>query len=157
MFPFTRTADVVIGIIMGACLLAASPSAAQAVKTPPPTNVRVSQVNRGSVWGSFLLEWSPAVRAGGGVYSTYRLTNGCSYTTLQGEPAPVLGYDNLRWFTTPGPRYAIQVQCRCSNFPFPVRVSTGVNQSTPTSDWVNASIPPDFVDARGWLRLSCLR
>jgi hypothetical protein len=139
-------------IVLG--ITAAAPAHAQV--TPPPTNVRVSQVNRGSVWGSFLLEWDPALRPGG-AYSTYRLVNSCTYTTLQGEPAPPLGYDNYRWFTTPGPRYAIQVQCRCSNFPFPVRVSTGVDQQTPTSAWVNAAIPPDFVDSRGWLRLSCLR
>lgn len=138
-------------------LLLAVPPAAFAQVTPPPTDVRVSEVDRGSVWGKFLLEWTPAAKAGGGVHSTYRLTKSCTYTPVNGEPGPVIGYDNFYWFTTPGPRYAVQVQCRCSNFPFPVRISTGVDQQTPTSAWVDAKIPPDFVDSRGWLRLSCLR
>ncbi len=146
-----KTLAVTSAIVMAAPVLAAL------VGTPPPTDVVVSQVDRGSVWGKFLLEWKPAVNPAGGVYSTYRLPASCSYTPLQGEPPPALKYDNFLWFTTPGPRYALQVQCRCSYQPFPVRISTGVNQTTPTSVWVNATIPADFADSRGWLRLSCLR
>ncbi len=101
-------AALLCGLLLNSVSMAASPP------PPAPTNVRVSDIQGiNAKTGSFILEWDPAMIAPKTPHSGYQLGRGCTYETLQGEPAAVPAASGTWWFQTPGPRYRVRATCGC--------------------------------------------
>ncbi len=137
--PMALVATLLCGLV-GSVSLAASPP------PPPPSNVRVSEVQGiDAKLGSFILEWDPAMIDAKTPHTGYQLGRGCTYQTLQGEPAAVPAASGTWWFQTPGPRYRVRATCGCGYKVPGVRTLPAPNAGG--SAWVTA---PKFL-------LSCVK
>lgn len=136
----SKTAVGNAALALGLTLLA--PLAFAAVRPPPPTNVQVTAVQGiDKNFGSFILQWSPAIDAATGKpYVKYGLSAGCKYEGMDaGTTAGPTGVSGLWQAQVTGTGYRVKVTCSCAVAPYRYNaISTdGPDAYTPRSIWVN--------------------
>jgi hypothetical protein len=129
-------------IATAAILLTIAAEASAVDRPPPPTQVKVTQVEGiDRAWGAFILEWSPAIDAATGKpYAKYMLSSGCKYEGIEpGTQAGPTGVSGLWSTTQTGPRFRLKVTCSCVVGPYRYNAmaTAGTNPYMPNSIWVN--------------------
>ena len=115
--------------------------------TPPPTNVRASEITAvDALTGAFVLEWTPAMAPDGKPYAKYVISSMCK---VQGVPAggSFTGANGgqIEWT---GPPFKVRATCSCLG-------------KTPTwpvlTQQPNAYAPRSLLVYAAWFQLPCLQ
>lgn len=138
MTPWQRS--LVCGLFMVVCGAAAWPAA-----TPPPTNVRASEIRAvDALNGSFVLEWTPALAPDGKAYTRYVVSSLCKYQGVPGGGSfKGANGGQIEWT---GPPFKVRATCSC----------LGRTPSWPVlTQQPNAYAPRSVLVYADWFQLPC--